>query len=161
MWDFSKFLELTIDRPTKDVWPYLFRPKNDVWSKTAYTTVAGKPGKVGEIYEMAYPLENQGGLLSFEAITVELEKHIVLKIAYKKDEKSARQLSGYDFFTLKEESGRTTVFFQQATELPVDPGTDFSHLAEKHNMFLDDIFQDLKKAVEGIPLGNAKNPWRS
>jgi hypothetical protein len=75
MWDFSKFLEVTIDRTAKEVWPYLFRKHNDVWSRTSYTSVAGKMGQVGEMYEMAYPIPEIGGHLYFESIKVEPEKH--------------------------------------------------------------------------------------
>jgi uncharacterized protein YndB with AHSA1/START domain len=161
MWDFAKFLEVTIDRPAKDVWPYLFGKKCAAWTKTEYTPIAGEPGKLGEIYEMAYPLANQGGHIRFETIKVDPERHLVLKITYKKNDKSERRLVGYDFNTLREVNGRTTLFFQQASELPVDPTEDLNSLTEKHDKFLAEIFQDLKRVVEGYPLGDSKNPWSS
>lgn len=157
MWDFSKFLEVTIDRPAKEVWPYLFRKKTDVWSRTDYTTVAGEPGKVGEVNAVAF----QGGQLCFEAIKVKPEKHLVLKITYRKNDESEKKLSGYDLFTLNEVEDRTTVVFQQAIELPIDPIEDLTLLTEKHDKFLADIFLDLKRMVEGCPLGDPQTHWWS
>jgi hypothetical protein len=158
VWDFSKLLEIIIDRPAKDVWPYLFRKKNDVWSRTAYTTVAGEPGKVGEIYEMPF----QGGQLAFQAIKLNPEKQQVLKITFRGNEKSERKLVGYDLFTLSEAAGRTTVVFQQAIELVVDPKENLELLTAKHDKFLTEIFQDLKRMVEGTPLSIAADAtwWR-
>jgi hypothetical protein len=161
LWDFSKFLEICIDRPAQAVWPYLFRKHNDVWSRTSYTTVAGTPGEVGELYGMAYPIVSQGGKLYFEAIRVEPAKHLVLKMTYQKTESDARQVCGYDFFTLDEVAGHTTVSFQQASELPVDVTASLTELTARHSQFLDDIFRDLKKMVEGAPLGDRTNPWSS
>jgi hypothetical protein len=138
MWDYSNLTEVTIDRPASVVWPYLFRPKADIWSKTAYTTVAGEPGKVGETYAMPY----QGGELLFEAITVQPEKRLVLKILHKESSKAQSNLAGYDLIRLSEVAGRTTVTLQQVFALPVEPDT------ERHDDFLAEIFQDLKTMVE-------------
>ena len=158
IWNSSKFLEVTIDRPAQVVWPYLFRKNNDVWSRTAYTTVAGEPGQVGEIYEMPF----QGGLLAFEAVTVTPEQHLVLKITFRQSDSGERKLCGYDLFTLKEQSGRTTVAFQQAVELAVEETEDLAKLTDQHSQFLSEIFQDLKRMVEGTPLSTAAQEtwWR-
>jgi hypothetical protein len=161
LWDFSTFLQITLDRPAQAVWPYLFREHNDVWSRTAYTAVAGTPGEVGELYAMAYPIVSQGGKLYFEAISVQPPRHLVLKMTYQKTESAPRQVCGYDFFTLYEVAGSTTISFQQASELPVDVTANLTELTAKHHRFLDDIFQDLKKMVEGTPLGDRNNPWNA
>jgi len=139
MWDFSNITEVTIDRPAKVVWPYLFRPHNDIWSRTAYTTTAGEPGKVGETYAMAF---QYGGQLLFETITVDPVRRLVLKILQRENANSKSTLVGYDFITLSEAAGKTKVMLQQAFELPVEPET------AKHDKFLYDIFQDLKTMVE-------------
>ena len=152
----STFLDVTIDRPAQAVWPYLFRKNTDVWTRTAYTTVAGEAGQVGEAYEMPF----QGGQLAFEAVTVTPEKHLVLRITFRERDSQDRKLCGYDLFTLKEHSGRTTVVFQQAVELPGEVGEDLTERAEKHSQFLGEIFQDLKRMVEGSPLsGAAEETW--
>jgi hypothetical protein len=158
IWNSSKFLEVTIDRPAKVVWPYLFRKNNDVWSRTAYTTVAGHSGQVGEIYEMPF----EGGFLAFEAITVTPDRHLVLKITFRNPDDERRNLCGYDFFTLKEHEGGTTLAFQQAVQLTVDKTENLVERTEKHSRFLSEIFEDLKRMVEGavLPTTPQDNWWR-
>lgn len=155
IWNFTKFVETTIERPAHVVWPYLFREKVDVWTRTPYTTVAGEAGKVGEIYEMSF----EGGTFAFETIAATPEKRLVLKILYQQGAESERKLSGYDFFALHEVAGRTTVTFNQAVELLVDLKEDLSSRTETHGKFLTDIFQDLKRMVEGSPLGESPATW--
>jgi len=156
MWDFSTILEVTIDRPAKEVWPYFHGKNKDAWTKTDYRTVKGQSGQVGELYDMVYPMPNQGGRLGFETLKVKADKHLIIKITYQKHEGGNRELSGYDFLTLNEVAGRTTVVLLQASWLPVDPPTDCDHEAQKHNTFLTDILQHLKKLVEGGPVSESR-----
>jgi hypothetical protein len=152
MWDFSTILEVTIDRPAKFVWPYFHGKNKDTWTKTDYRTVSGQSGQVGEIYDMVYPMPNQGGRLGFETLQVKTDKHLIIKFLYQRHEGGPRVVSGYDFITLNEVAGRTTVVLLQASYLPVDPATDCDYEAQKHNTFLADILQHLKKLVEGGPV---------
>jgi hypothetical protein len=145
LWDYSGIAEVTIDRPAKDVWPYLFGAKEESWTKQHYTHIAGEPGKVGEIYVYTFP----GGQLFYEAINVKPEKQLVLKISYRQNEKGESRLAGYDYLTLNEVAGHTTVVLQQMAALPVDmPNSDLSQASEKQDTMLADIFQTLKKTVE-------------
>jgi len=139
MWNYSFISEVTIARPARDIWPYLFGKKNAAWSRTAYTIVAGEEGKVGYTYSMASFGESQ---LYFETIRAKPEKEMVLKILWKDNPKSEPRLAGYDFFTLTEQAGRTKVLFLQGFELPVEPQS------EKHDEFLAEILQNLKRMVE-------------
>jgi hypothetical protein len=147
IWDYSVIMAVTIDRPAKDVWPYLFGHKKDIWTEVQYTAIGGESEKVGEIYTDANPFH--GAQLFYEAIKVMPEKQLVLKITYRKDPRDERRLTGYDFVALNEVAGRTTVFFQQAFALPVDaPKHDLNLESAQHDKELADIFQNLKKVVE-------------
>ena len=158
MWDYSGMVEVTIDRPARDVWPFFFGTKKDMWTEANYKTVAGQSGQVGEVYVMAYQgasvpqLGDQAAppraQLAFEAIKVNPEKQLVLKITFKEHENAAWKLCGYDFVTVKEVSGGTTVVLQQALELPVEPNTNLAVETERHDSFLAGIFQTLKRMVE-------------
>jgi hypothetical protein len=151
MWDYSTIVEVTIDRPAKDVWPYFFGHYKSAWSlpdNKTYTTIAGQAGQVGEIFAMDNPLSDRGGQLLFEAINVKAQKMIVLKISYTESATSERKLSGYDFVTLNEVAGRTTVVLQQAFELPAEPQSDLNLQAEQQDDMLAGIFQKLKSMVE-------------
>jgi hypothetical protein len=138
MWDYAYEVEVLIDRPAKDIWPYFFGDKKNAWTKTDHRAVAGESGKVGEVYGTAY----RDTQLFYDAITVKPEEQLVLKITYKESEAGEPKLCGYDFITLKEVEGRTTVTLQQVFALPMEPET------EKHDRFLVDIFQNLKRMVE-------------
>jgi len=153
MWDYSMILEVTIDRPAKDVWPYFFGEKNATWSKSEYTIVAGQEGEVGYTYSMDSP--KYGVTYFFEAIRVKPEKELVVKITYRElvekmeAGQDVRKLMGYDMFELKEVAGRTTVAFQQAFAQPLEvPEDDLGAHTESTDKFLTEIFQNLKKSVE-------------
>src|SRR5882762_5137121 len=112
LWDYSVILEVTILRPAKDVWSHFVGKKKDIWTKSDYATIAGKTGEVGEIYTHAHRFH--GLQLFYEAIKVKPEEQLVLKITSKENETDEGNLIGYDFFTLNEVAGHTTVVFQQA-----------------------------------------------
>src|SRR5882724_2693263 len=100
MWNYSIILDVMIDRPVRDIWPYFFGKKNAAWSRTEYTIVAGEEGKVGYTFSMASFGESQ---LYFEVIRAKPERELVLKILWKDNPKSELRLAGYDFFTFTEE----------------------------------------------------------
>jgi uncharacterized protein YndB with AHSA1/START domain len=145
MWDYSVIMELTIDRPAKEVWSYFIGEKKNIWTRSSYTTVAGEVGQLGEIYTHAHRAHGNQGF--YEAIKVVPEQQLVLKITYRENEDDEPTLAGYDFFSLKEVAGHTTLFFQQAFALPVDQ-KDFDRASEEQDKKIVDIFQNLKRAVE-------------
>jgi hypothetical protein len=157
IWDYSVIMQVTIDRPVKKVWPYLFGDKEKLWTKVDYKRVAGEPGRVGDLYMQEYPATPAypGGQLFYEAIKVTPEKQIVLKITRKENDKDESRLIGYDFETLNEVAGHTTVVLQQAAAFPVNnlpnkqenDKQDNKMLADQNTM-LADIFRNLKTAVE-------------
>jgi hypothetical protein len=149
IWDYANLLEVTIDRPAKDVWPHFFGIKNAAWSlpqQETYLQIAGQPGEVGEVYSLASAA--YGVLWFFEAIEVVPERRLVLKITYASDKNSERKLSGYDCFALSEVAGRTTVGLQQAFALPVQRDTDLQLETERQDRMLFGILQKLKRTVE-------------
>lgn len=149
VWDYSGVFEVTIDRPAKEVWPYFFGDKKEIWAKSGYTAVAGESGKVGEIYANAHTHTSNGDRAYFEAITVKPERQLVLKITVKEGGKAERTLVGYDFFTINEVAGRTTVVLAQAFALPLDiPKAGLNLKTKKQDKMLADMFQNLKRVVE-------------
>lgn len=151
MWDFAGIVKVIIDRPAGQVWPHFFGDRKEIWSKAKYIPISGEPGKVGEIYAMAESFR-QGRFL-FEAIKVESEQHLVLKITYQDDATSEQVLSGFDFISLTEISGQTTVTLQQAFSAPVQLSeADRVAETEKHAAMLRSIFRGLKGLVESEPI---------
>jgi len=145
IWDYSIIMEVTIDRPAKDVWPYFFGDKKNIWTMEHFTTIAGEPGTVGEVYTQAY----RGGQIQYETINVKPGIQLILKITYKQDEKDEERLVGYDFVTLNEVADHTKVVLQQAFALPVDiPKEDLAVETPKQDKKLADVLQNLKKLVE-------------
>lgn len=148
IWDYSAIIEVVINRPAKDIWPYLFGVKEEIWTKQHYRRIAGEPGEVGEIYVQTFP----GGQLLYETINVKPEKQLVLKMTYKEHEKDERTLYGYDFLTLSEVEGHTTLVLAQAFALPIDtPKKDLNLETKKQDKMLDEIFEGLKRLVESSP----------
>lgn len=145
-------IQVTIDRPAKNIWPYFFGQKEELWSEQHYIHVAGEAGKVGEIYMQMIP--GGGGQVFMEAIKVEPERQLVLKLTYKKTEGTDSRLIGYDFHTFHEVAGHTTVVLQQAFALPIDAladdtgRNDLELATEKQDKLLVHMFQNLKRIVE-------------
>jgi len=152
LWNYSVHMDVTINRPAKDVWPYFVGDKKDQWAglkgePIKYTTIAGEPGKVGEVYTHSFLY--QGYHLYYEAIAISQDSEIVLKITYNKNEKDPRRLAGYDLISLSEAGGRTRIDFHQAFALPVQAAKgDLASLSKVHNQELTDAFQELKRTVE-------------
>lgn len=148
-WDYANTLEVTIDRPATAVWPFFFGKKKDQWTRSDYTTVAGEPGKAGEVFMHEYTVLGERSFFFYEAIKVIPERELVLKITYKKKAEDKTELIGYDLLALKETAGRTTVELQQLVAFPTTVSrTDLNLETEKHDQFLADILQGLKKLVE-------------
>jgi hypothetical protein len=140
-------VEVTIERPAGDVWPHFVGDKKNVWTKSDYTTVAGEPGKLGEIYTHAHRVH--GVQAFYETIRVTPERHLVLKITCRENDNDELRLMGYDFVTLKEENGWTTVTFQQGLVLPVAAAeSNLRRKTEQQDQRLVELFGNLKAIVE-------------
>jgi uncharacterized protein YndB with AHSA1/START domain len=147
IWDFSVILNVTIGRPPMDVWSFFLGEKKNVWTMSEYTTIEGEVGEVGEVYTHAHRVH--GFQVLYEAINVNPERHLVLKITIRESTEEKGHLMGYDFITLKEVAGGTVVGFQQATALPVEKTVEELHaLTLQHNERIVGLFQNLKKVVE-------------
>jgi hypothetical protein len=147
VWDYACTINVTIDRPANEVWPYFFGEKEESWTEDHYTRVAGQPGRVGEIYWASHPL---GGRVFFEATKVDPESELILKITWALREGDQRQVVGYDLIELRETAGRTAVSLRQVLALPVAvPKDRHAAEAEKQTQMLTRIFQNLKRLVEG------------
>jgi hypothetical protein len=73
-WDYANTIEVTIGRPAKDVWPFFFGDKKDVWTRSDYSTIAGKPGQTGEIFMHEYVVFGNRSFFFYEAIKVVAER---------------------------------------------------------------------------------------
>src|SRR5579884_1629981 len=146
LWDCANTLTVMIKRHPTEVWPYLFPPKSEVWSKQQYVPVAGESGKVGEIYAAPY----NGGQFLHESIKVERPRELVLKLTYSPRAGESGDLIGYDIFTLAESDGSgTTLVWHQAFALPIDtPKVDIKSKSDEHGRFLGALLENLKGLVE-------------
>ena len=147
VWNYAALVEVTILRPTRNVWAYFIGSKKNIWTKSEYSTVAGEVGQVGEIYTHAHTFN--GVQAFYEAVKVSPERHLVLKITHKRSAEQAGQLVGYDLLTFRESAGQTTVMFQQVLTLPVDMlEGDLRVATENQDKRVADLFQNLKAVVE-------------
>lgn len=147
VWDYSFIIELPIDRPARDVWPHFIGKRKDVWTGSDYMTVAGEPGEAGELFTHAHKFN--GVPVFYEAISVEPQKHWVLKITCGDGNEGSRRLIGYDFHTFDEADGHTVFWFHQALALPRSLiKEEFSVATERQNRRLTELFQKLKAVIE-------------
>lgn len=148
LWDYAFSGAVIIDRSAKQIWPYFFGDKKG-WSNAEYTTVAGTPGQVGEVYVMNRPSHaSHGARMFYEAIRIEPEKEIILKIDYQDGASDEKKLMGYDLVMLEEMQGRTRVLLQQVFTKWVDADVDLTQETARQNGFLPQILQNLKRWVE-------------
>jgi hypothetical protein len=148
-WDYVNSLAITVNRPASKVWPFFFGTKKDIWTRSAYRTIAGEPDQIGEIFMHEYVVLGAPLYFFYEAVRVIPERELALKITFQRQAAGSRELIGYDVINVNEIAGRTTVVLQQLIAFPTDiPQSTLALETEKHNQFLTDILQGLKQMVE-------------
>jgi uncharacterized protein YndB with AHSA1/START domain len=148
-WDYLAITEVTIDRPAREVWPYFFGHKRELWSEYNYVVTAGESGQVGEIYETADSTLH-GVRWIMETIRAEPERLLVLKMLYQEADSPEQVVAGCDIFEFTEVEGHTTAAFRQFLSVPrhLLPQDDLDRETKEKNIFLARILQTLKRMVE-------------
>lgn len=148
------FLEFILDRPAKDVWPYLQSDKLKLWAPVhSYYPVSGVVGSEGHRYK-SMPVDEKGNDLEYPIVRYELIKVIpnklyVGRLDLQDSAHSARRLISYGTGTLDEIQGKTR--FRHIQVIIHKPGlTDEERrLIEVQQMdIFRDVYSQLKKIVE-------------